>query len=83
MIRPIEDFLYGQAGKQAGDPAKAAELMIAAVESDNPPLRLMMGKDAYEVWDRTIAARNEDLQAWRKRGEDTAFEDSEMIAIGA
>ena len=43
----------------------------------------MMGKDAYEVWDRTIADRNEDLQSWRERGEDTAFEDSEMIAIGA
>lgn len=80
--RPIETFLYGQAGKQAGDPAKAAQVMIAVTESDDPPLRLMLGRDAYEIWDRTIIGRNADLQAWRERGEDTAFADSETIAIG-
>lgn len=82
VIEPIEQFLYGNAGKQAGDPVKAAQLMIEAVDSATPPLRLMLGADAYDLWNRTVAARNAELDAWRARGEATAFADSQMIAIG-
>ena len=81
-IAPIEDFLYGQAGTQAGDPAKAAALMIEAVDSANPPARLMMGKDAFDLYDRLIAARHKEFDEWRARGEATAFEDASMIRIG-
>ena len=82
VIAPIEDYLYGQAGKQAGDPAKAAERMIEVVDSASPPMRLMLGADAYQLWDSTVAARNEELGAWRARGEDTAFPDAAPIRIG-
>ncbi|KOS07979.1 short-chain dehydrogenase [Flavobacterium akiainvivens] len=34
-------------GKQAGDPEKAAAIMIDAGLSDNPPLHLFLGSDAY------------------------------------
>jgi NAD(P)-dependent dehydrogenase (short-subunit alcohol dehydrogenase family) len=83
VIAPIEDFLYGQAGKQQGNPARAAELMIEVVESENPPVRLMLGEDAYDAWDRTISKRIADINSWRDRGEATAFADSSMIRIGA
>ncbi len=33
-------------GTQPGDPDKAAELIIQAVESDDVPFRLLLGKDA-------------------------------------
>ena len=82
LIAPIEDFLYGQAGTQAGDPAKAAALMIEAVDSTNPPARLMMGKDAFDLYDRLIGARHKEFDEWRARGEATAFEDASMIRIG-
>ena len=81
-IAPIEDFLYGQAGTQAGDPDKAAALMIEVVDSANPPARLMMGKDAFDLYDRLIAARHKEFDEWRARGEATAFEDVSMIRIG-
>ena len=82
LIAPIEDFLYGQAGTQAGDPAKAAALMIEAVDSANPPARLMMGKDAFDLYDRLISARHKEFDEWRMRGEATAFDDARMIRIG-
>lgn len=82
VVAPIEAFLYGQAGRQAGDPAKAAEVMIEAVDSDAPPLRLMLGSDAYELWERTMAARTAELAAWRERGEATAFPDAGPVRIG-
>jgi NAD(P)-dependent dehydrogenase (short-subunit alcohol dehydrogenase family) len=82
VIEPIEQFLYGNAGKQAGDPVKAANVMIEAVESATPPLRLMLGADAYDLWNRTVAARNAELDAWRARGVATAFDDAQTVAIG-
>jgi NAD(P)-dependent dehydrogenase (short-subunit alcohol dehydrogenase family) len=81
-IAPIEDFLYGQAGRQPGDPAKAAALMIDAVDSPAPPLHLMLGPDAYELWDRAVAAREAEFRAWRARGEATSFADATVIPIG-
>lgn len=81
LIAPIEDFLYGQAGAQAGDPDSAAALMIEAVDSANPPARLMMGKDAFDLYDRLISARHKEFDEWRVRGEATAFDDARMIRI--
>lgn len=81
LIAPVEQFLYGQAGQQPGDPAKAAELMVAVVDTEHPPLRLMMGTDAYEVWDRTIAARMTDLNTWREQGMATAYPDATVLSI--
>ena len=35
-------------GKQAGDPARAAQAIVAAVESGNPPHHLLLGNAAFE-----------------------------------
>jgi hypothetical protein len=43
------------------------------VESDELPLRLMLGADAYELWEKKSAAMNEELVKWRKVGEDPTF----------
>jgi NAD(P)-dependent dehydrogenase (short-subunit alcohol dehydrogenase family) len=83
VIAPIEQFLYGQAGKQAGDPAKAAALMIEAVDDPSPLARLIMGEDAFDLYDRVMKTRNEEFAAWRERGVATAFDDARTIPIGA
>jgi len=35
-------------GKQAGDPARAAQAIVAAVESGNPPHHLLLGNAAFD-----------------------------------
>ena len=81
MVEPFETYLETSAGKQMGDPAKAARRMLEAVASDAPPVRLMLGRDAFSIWDATIARRIEDLNSWRARGEDTAFDGAEVVEI--
>lgn len=81
MVEPFETYLETSAGKQMGDPAKAAQRMLEVVASANPPVRLMLGRDAFSIWDTTIAKRQEDLKSWRARGEDTAFDDAETTEI--
>lgn len=83
VIAPIEDFLYGQNGRQPGDPAKAADAMIAVVNDPKPPRRLVLGADAYDVLDRIMAARMTDISRYREMGEKTDIEGAEVRTIGA
>jgi NAD(P)-dependent dehydrogenase (short-subunit alcohol dehydrogenase family) len=82
IIEPMRQYLYGNAGQQPGDPRKAALAMIQAVESDNPPLRLVLGADAYGLLEQKRAAEQKELAAWREIGEDTAFDGVEVRPIG-
>ena len=60
-------------GKQPGDPARAAEAIIAAVESAAPPLRLVLGKYATDKVRKKLAATESELSAWQSVGVATEF----------
>jgi NAD(P)-dependent dehydrogenase (short-subunit alcohol dehydrogenase family) len=51
-------------GTQPGDPAKAAKAIIAAIESDDPPAFLLLGKDALSIYRRLTAARLDTIETW-------------------
>ncbi len=40
--------IRGVSGKQAGDPVRAAQAVIAAVDSDSPPHHLLLGNAAFD-----------------------------------
>jgi NAD(P)-dependent dehydrogenase (short-subunit alcohol dehydrogenase family) len=83
IIAPIENFLYGQAGNQPGDPFKAATAIISVVDDPSPPRRLVLGPDAYDVLERTYAARAADIDRYRPTGIATNYPDADVRAIGA
>lgn len=60
-------------GKQPADPAKAAAAIIAAVESDAPPLRLVLGKYANDKLRRKLADAERERSAWEHIGLPTDF----------
>jgi NAD(P)-dependent dehydrogenase (short-subunit alcohol dehydrogenase family) len=66
-------FLDTMAGKQPGDPAKAAEAIIAAVESNTPPLRLVLGKYANDKTRKKLADAERERAAWEHVGLPTDF----------
>jgi NAD(P)-dependent dehydrogenase (short-subunit alcohol dehydrogenase family) len=51
-------------GTQPGDPAKAAEAIIAAVESDEPPAFLLLGTDALNTYRRLADAKLDTITRW-------------------
>ncbi len=59
-----KDTIRGYSGNQPGDPVKAAEAIIKAVESDNPPLRLLLGVGALKGARNKIAELQKDYDAW-------------------
>jgi NAD(P)-dependent dehydrogenase (short-subunit alcohol dehydrogenase family) len=62
-------------GTQKGDPAKAAQALITAVESSEPPALLLLGQDALDLFRRTLDAQRAEVQAWEKLTASTGFED--------
>ena len=82
VIDPLEAYLYGGDGKQPGDPAKAADAMIAAVESEDPPLHLLLGADAIGIWEEKQAAFTGELARWRAVGEGTAIDGAAATPVG-
>lgn len=57
-------FLATMDGKQPGDPARAADAIIAAVASEQPPLRLVLGKYATDKTRRKFATATRELDSW-------------------
>jgi NAD(P)-dependent dehydrogenase (short-subunit alcohol dehydrogenase family) len=58
------DTMRTNSGKQPGDPVRAAEAIIKAVESDDPPLRLLLGKAALTNARIKIEALKKDFDGW-------------------
>ena len=61
-------------GNQAGDPDKAALVMIAAAESAEAPMHLFLGADAYGIAAQKMEDVKADMEAWRELATATGFE---------
>ena len=58
--------IRGYSGNQPGDPVRAAKAMIKAVESENPPLRLLLGEAALKGARNKIELLKKDFDAWEE-----------------
>jgi NAD(P)-dependent dehydrogenase (short-subunit alcohol dehydrogenase family) len=58
------EYFKTQSGKQPGDPQKAVEAIIAAVDSPEPPLHLLLGKNALQRLRNKLAQRQKEIADW-------------------
>jgi NAD(P)-dependent dehydrogenase (short-subunit alcohol dehydrogenase family) len=63
-----------QSGNQSGDPAKAVRIIIKAVQSPSPPLRLPLGPDCYARIDEKLSRLKRDIGDWREIASATQFD---------
>lgn len=68
-----ETILSGHAGEEAGDPAKMAAAVLAAVDMAEPPRRLLLGADALHYAEAHIEGLTADIARWRALSLSTAF----------
>jgi NAD(P)-dependent dehydrogenase (short-subunit alcohol dehydrogenase family) len=59
------EYFRTQSGKQAGDPQRAVEAVVAAVSDPNPPKHLLLGKIALARFRKRLADWNEELDRWQ------------------
>jgi len=57
-------YMNEQDGKQPGDPLKAVHAMMQVVDSENPPLRLLLGAGALKRVREKIDRWQKELAAW-------------------
>lgn len=68
-------FVSDGDGTQPGDPAKAAALILAALEAERTPLRLPLGDDGVTAVLGHLDQVREDVVAWEKSTRATGFDD--------
>lgn len=68
-------LLQSTSGKQPGDPAKAAKAILIAVNSEHPPLRLLLGKVALDAVRDKFRTVEEEFSKWEDVSLNTSFED--------
>jgi NAD(P)-dependent dehydrogenase (short-subunit alcohol dehydrogenase family) len=62
----FRERIEGGSGKQVGDPVRAGEAIIKALESDNMPLRLVLGAIALERAQIKIEQLRSEIDAWEE-----------------
>ena len=62
-------------GKQTGDPRRAAQAILMLAELDDPPLRLLLGRDVYDAFREKIAGLGASLDEWEAVSLDVEFRD--------
>jgi NAD(P)-dependent dehydrogenase (short-subunit alcohol dehydrogenase family) len=60
-------------GTQPGDPARAAQAILRAVQSDRPPLHLPLGHMAFAQIRKTLRAQLDELESVAALGAETDF----------
>jgi NAD(P)-dependent dehydrogenase (short-subunit alcohol dehydrogenase family) len=74
LIGPVRSGMANDDGSQPGDPAKAAEAILQAVDSPEPPLRLALGNDAVDSISNALDEAKAELAAWERVGRATVFD---------
>ncbi|NUW38653.1 oxidoreductase [Nonomuraea rhodomycinica] len=70
---PTRAALAAGDGRQPGDPAKAAAVIVDVAEAGEPPLRLQLGADAVERVEAKLDLVRRELDRWRPTALSTGF----------
>jgi NAD(P)-dependent dehydrogenase (short-subunit alcohol dehydrogenase family) len=72
-VGPTRAYVRDGHLEQPGDPVKAAAAIVAALDADEPPLRLVLGADAIGNIRQRLQGVSAELDAWAAVGAATAL----------
>ncbi|MBV9425162.1 MAG: SDR family NAD(P)-dependent oxidoreductase [Solirubrobacterales bacterium] len=73
-VGPTREYVGGNDGLQPGDPAKAAQAILTALDAEDPPLRLVLGEDAIDSIRSRLDQLTGELLEWEEVGRRTAID---------
>jgi NAD(P)-dependent dehydrogenase (short-subunit alcohol dehydrogenase family) len=74
VFEPIRAARRAKSGNQPGDPAKLAQAVLKVIESDDPPVTLVLGKDALKAVRDNAGKFLAQLDKWEALSLSTEFE---------
>jgi NAD(P)-dependent dehydrogenase (short-subunit alcohol dehydrogenase family) len=80
LMNPLRANRIAASGNQLGDPAKAAQAVLAVIDSPNPPAHLILGSDALRLVTNARAAIDQEIRDWADLSRSTDFPDGAQIA---
>jgi NAD(P)-dependent dehydrogenase (short-subunit alcohol dehydrogenase family) len=75
-VGPVRADLPATDGKQQGDPAKAADAILQALDSGKTPLRLALGNDAADMIAAHLDDSRAEFSAWEHITRSTDYDDA-------
>ena len=76
-VGKAREYFYGQSGKQRGDPRKVVQAMMDVVESEHPPLHLILGAMAYQRFQGKLERLREEMAKYERVTLDADFPEGE------
>lgn len=73
VFDPVRAARQAKDGRQAGDPDKAAQVLLDLVEHPDPPVHLLLGSDALSVVRRKLSTMQTAIGAWQEVSRSTDF----------
>lgn len=73
LFDPIRKAREGKSGRQAGDPAKAAQALLQIVDAAHPPVHLLLGSDALKLVRDKLDALGAEISDWANLTRSTDF----------
>jgi NAD(P)-dependent dehydrogenase (short-subunit alcohol dehydrogenase family) len=73
VMNPVRAGRQAKSGNQRGDPARAAQALLALVEAKSPPTRLYLGADALQLVAAKLDAMKAEMAAWEDISRSTDF----------
>lgn len=73
LFDPIRKARERKSGRQAGDPARAAQALLQLIEAEQPPVHLLLGTDALGLVRRRLAELDAEITAWESLSRSTDF----------
>lgn len=75
IVGPVRAAQAAYDGEQPGDPAKAAAAILAALDAEKPPLRLVLGTDAADLISAHLDDARAEFRAWESVTRSTDIDD--------
>ena len=64
VFDPLRAARQAKDGRQAGDPAKAAQALLQVIAHPKPPVHLLLGRDALALVRARLRSMREEIDAW-------------------
>jgi len=64
-VKNAQDRYLASDGKQAGDPERAAEILMEMARNPEPPMHLFLGSDAYLRASNKLREMSDELEHWK------------------
>lgn len=74
VFEPLRQRRQEVSGKQLGNPVKAAQAMLKLIDSDNPPMHLLLGSDAVRLVKEKLELLQREFSEWETLSLSTDFQ---------